>query len=159
MARFLQIILQAKEPQFSIVIKELETASSNRAVDLTYMSSILQRAHAVMRELTLDPADTTPKELIQALAANVGKKWLFSECLDVGIIIENTIISFHPKDIRQTKKHPHLPPCTTNVRQEIYNNLLQRYAGAAGLSTDSVAQKLAFAGLQDDSHNSEKEKK
>nr|HPQ82754.1 hypothetical protein [Candidatus Saccharimonas sp.] len=67
MAKFLREILQAREPAFSQAIRQLEGMTGRRGTDVAYVADILARAHAVMRQIGLDPADTTALELYKAL--------------------------------------------------------------------------------------------
>ena len=67
MSKYISTILGASEPQFSASIKNLEQASLNMGVDVRYGAEIRQGILAKMRELDLDPSDTTGTELFQSL--------------------------------------------------------------------------------------------
>jgi hypothetical protein len=71
MAKFLQQLLDAEEPIFSQALKQLEKASGNSGADVRLIADITEKAHKNMRELGLDPADTTSDELYRALDAKV----------------------------------------------------------------------------------------
>lgn len=60
-------LLNAKEPLFSLSLKQLEKASHNKGVDIQLGTEILEKAHRAMDELKLDRKDTTGGELYQAL--------------------------------------------------------------------------------------------
>lgn len=67
MSRLLSQALGASEPLFSIMVADLERATGNHGIDVRLTASILQKAHVHMRELGLDPSDTTGRELYAAL--------------------------------------------------------------------------------------------
>jgi hypothetical protein len=71
MATFLRDLLDAKEPLFSLSLKQLEQASGNKGVDTALLGDIIEKAHASMRELGLDHKDTTGPELYHALTAKI----------------------------------------------------------------------------------------
>lgn len=71
MSRVLSQLLAAKEPLFSRAIEELETKSGNPSVDVRLVAHIGAVVRAKIKELGLDPEDTTGKELYHALQALV----------------------------------------------------------------------------------------
>ena len=66
-------LLQAKQPLFDITVEQLETQTGNKSIDAEFIAEILETAHQKMRELNLDPADTTGQELYQALINKVSE--------------------------------------------------------------------------------------
>lgn len=60
-------LLNAKEPLFSLSLKQLENASHNKGVDIKLGTEIMAKAHKAMDEMGLDRKDTTGEELYQAL--------------------------------------------------------------------------------------------
>lgn len=73
MGKVLRDLLSAEEPLFSESIRQLEKASGNHAADVRLISDILKSAHDRMRKLRLDPADSTGKEIYQALNGRVAQ--------------------------------------------------------------------------------------
>lgn len=71
MSRVLSQLLAAKEPLFTRAIEELETKSGNPSVDVRLVAHIGAVVRAKVKELALDPEDTTGKELYHALQALV----------------------------------------------------------------------------------------
>lgn len=71
MATFLRDLLDAEEPLFSHAITQLEKASGHMGADVRLIADITEKAHQSMRELGLDPADTSGKELYHTLDARV----------------------------------------------------------------------------------------
>lgn len=64
-------LLQAKQPLFDITIQQLEAQTHNQSIDAQLIAEILETAHEKMRQLQLDPADTTGPELYRALLNTV----------------------------------------------------------------------------------------
>jgi len=71
MAKFLRDLLDAEEPIFSLALRQLEQASGRLGADVRLIADITEKAHVNMRELGLDPSNTTGKELYRALDARV----------------------------------------------------------------------------------------
>ncbi|HSW85673.1 MAG TPA: hypothetical protein VLF79_03645 [Candidatus Saccharimonadales bacterium] len=67
MTRFLSEILDAREPSFRRGMSMLEAASGHPNVDIKITSEIKNGIQIKLRDLGLDPIDTTPEELYQAL--------------------------------------------------------------------------------------------
>lgn len=64
-------LLEAKEPLFSMALKQLEKASGQKSMDIKLGTEILEKAHKAMDALGLDHKDTTGKELFQALVVKI----------------------------------------------------------------------------------------
>ena len=73
MQNLLADLLATDHPLFTRTIAEFETASGKAGVDTRLIADITERAHAVMRALNLDTADTSAEELYQALTASVAQ--------------------------------------------------------------------------------------
>lgn len=71
MAKFLRDLLDAEEPLFTASLKQLEQASGYPGADVRLIADITTKAHDRMRKLGLDPANTTGRELYQALLARI----------------------------------------------------------------------------------------
>lgn len=67
MTRVLAELLGAKQPDFGLLMRRLERAAGWPAVDIRLTSSVRQQYRQKMKELGLDPDDTTAEELYQAL--------------------------------------------------------------------------------------------
>lgn len=67
MTRALSDLLGAQQPRFGITIQQLESANGNKSNDIRLSNEILQRTKQKLRDLNLDPHDTTGEELYQAL--------------------------------------------------------------------------------------------
>jgi hypothetical protein len=67
MTRFLSDALEAREPFFRLGLRGLEGAGHDRNTDIRFSTHVHHAAQAKMRELGLDPHDTTPEELYHLL--------------------------------------------------------------------------------------------
>lgn len=67
MTRVLQALLGAQQPAFQINLNSLERAGGLPGVDIRLTVDIVQRTRQKIKELGLDPTDTTPEELYYAL--------------------------------------------------------------------------------------------
>jgi len=67
MSKTLADLLGAYEPLFSLAIQELEKGGGQPNADISLTSEISTKAHQKIKELALDPKDTTGKELYYSL--------------------------------------------------------------------------------------------
>lgn len=73
MCKVLADLLGIEDPLFSIGIQQLEAASGNSGNDVKLYAEIIRKSHLKMRELGLDPKDTTAEELYHALLGLIKK--------------------------------------------------------------------------------------
>lgn len=71
MSRIISEILGHDPDRFASVINQLERAVDDHAVDVGLIGELSERSAALHRALTLDPADTTPRELYMVLRGRV----------------------------------------------------------------------------------------
>src|SRR5688500_3130670 len=71
MSTFLRDLLDADEPLFSKSLEGLEQASHRQGVDAKLIGVMHERMAKAIRDLGLDPADTTGQELYAALLARM----------------------------------------------------------------------------------------
>ena len=71
MTRFLSESLQAPEPFFRLHLRRLELVHGNPAADIHLTTAVTSTAQSKLKQLGLDPHDTTPKELYLALNAKL----------------------------------------------------------------------------------------
>jgi len=67
MSKLITQLLQAKEPLFSISLKQLEQASGSKGIDVKLTAEIIEKKNDRIKQLGLDPKDTTGPELYRAL--------------------------------------------------------------------------------------------
>ncbi len=73
MSRVIARLMSGGDPSFSKAVDELEIASGRPGVDLQIMSEMAIKVREKIRELGLDPNDTTSQELYAALQALVAR--------------------------------------------------------------------------------------
>lgn len=71
MTRFLSEALQAPEPYFRMGLERLERLNGRPNTDIRFSTDVLHRTQAKLKELGLDPHDTTPQELYLTLEQRV----------------------------------------------------------------------------------------
>lgn len=67
MSKLLSQLLGAEEPSFSMAIKQLEEISGRQGIDVKLTAEINTKIRFVAGQFSLDPTDTTPKELYYCL--------------------------------------------------------------------------------------------
>lgn len=71
MTRFLSTSLQAAEPAFRSGIQRLESANLHPKTDIRLSAEVVQATQNKLRQLGLDPHDTTPRELYNVLQSRI----------------------------------------------------------------------------------------
>ena len=71
MTRYLSHALQANEPSFSLGLGRLEAANGNPSSDIRLSNEVRHQTNSKLRELGLDPNDTTAEELYHVLQMRV----------------------------------------------------------------------------------------
>lgn len=147
MAKYLQILFNAKEPLFTAELRSLERRTGNRGADVAYIANIMQRAHATMRKMGLDTADTTPLELYRTLNAHVENEQLFKNMHDVYLVLGKDVISFNHDDVKHNTLKSYEQRKIDHVRHHVAHGLTKHYQ-SHGLAVDVVKQSLASAGVK-----------
>ncbi len=147
MAKFLRDILDAKEPHYTQAIRQLEALTGRKATDIAYVADIMARGHAVMRQLGLDPKDTTPLELYAALTAHRASGQLFRRTDDVALIVAGKVISFNHDDVKENAERTFELRTARHVRCQIQHGLTARYVAADGDNEVAIQETVAQAGM------------
>ena len=147
MAKYLQQLLDAKEPLFTHGLAHLEKATGNNGIDARLIGDIQGKAYAVMRKLGLDPADTTIKELWAALHGKYPKGTL-GDTAYVGLVTVDGIISFNENDVKRNKNRDFDDRTTDAMRQALVQELRKRYMAASGAVSDHVKSLMDDAGIK-----------
>ena len=71
MTRFLSVALQGGDPEVRVGLRQLESGNSNPSTDIRLSTEIMHATQAKLRELGLDPHDTTAAELYHALQRRI----------------------------------------------------------------------------------------
>lgn len=147
MAWFLRDLLNATEPLFSAALRQLEQQTGSRGVDVAYIASIIERAHRVMRQLGLDPADTTAFELYKALNAHVDDRELLRDTDDVGLVFAGRVVSFNRDDIRENIERTFELRSHAHMACRIETAIIERYAALGRMTSEMIEAELSAAGL------------
>lgn len=147
MAKFLQDLLDAKEPMFSTALRHLERAAGESSVDVRLISDIIAKAHVVMRRIGLDPADTTRIELYNALVSHAKHEELFADTTFVGLVYDGQVISFNYADVQTNSSQSFDNRTTEQMQCMLQHELVRRYSVHARTDDRSVEQFARDAGL------------
>lgn len=157
MAKFLQDLLKAEEPLFTTALRQLERAAGHSGVDVRLISDIISRAHHVMREMGLDPADTTADELYHSLLGQANNRVLFAETEFVGLSFAGKVISFNFDDINDSVNKPLEQQVTRHMQFCLRHELVRRYGDHERVNEQTVEHFVAQAGLPEIWYNDDKE--
>ncbi len=158
MAKFLQDLLQAEEPLFSTSLRHLELASGHAGIDVRLIGDIISRAHHVMRQMGLDPADTTLRELQQALKVHAQNTDLFAETTYVGLSFNGHTISFNASDVAHNAVVDYDDHTTSAMQACLRQELVGRYSDHGRTNDETVAQFVREAGLPEIWYNQDNHK-
>jgi sugar/nucleoside kinase (ribokinase family) len=157
MAKFLQDLLRAEEPLFSMALRSLEQAAGHSGIDVRLISDIISRAHHVMREIGLDPADTTPTELYNALLSHADNRTLFSETEFVGLSFAGKTVSFNLDDIHDNANKAIDQSTTRHMEFCLRHELVRRYGDHERVDEQTVEHFVQHAGLTEIWYNQDNE--
>jgi ribokinase len=108
MTHILKELLGNDHPLFSANLSALERATDNAGVDVKLYAEILEKGHKVLRDLGLDPADTTGVEAYRALN-NLTKSDLAQNKLAdtdaVILLFGDDLVSFNLQDVIENTHH------------------------------------------------------
>lgn len=163
MARVLKELLGNDHPLFLMNIARLERATGAAGVDVRLIGEITDRGNRVMRELQLDPADTTSQELYRSLCAFVrthddeAVRSLFSQTSYVLINQGLGPISCNMHDIIESTHHdlPYEKRSVAHAQRRLRAELVRRYAEHERTHDEAVrglAREIGIL-LDDDVHH------
>lgn len=152
MGRFLQKLLNAPEPLFTVGIHQLEKATGHSGVDTRLIADITHKAHDIMRELGLNPADTTAHELYQALSAGIRNHSAEEYLIDGDYIllsIGNQTVSFNLIDVIENAHHqlPFDRRIISHGQRSLRGEIVQRYIDHVRTNDVTARQIADAAGL------------
>lgn len=152
MGRFLQKLLNAPEPLFTVGIHQLEKATGHSGVDTRLIADITHKSHEIMRKLDLNPADTTAHELYQALNAGIHRHIAEEYLIDADYIllsIGNQTVSFNLIDVIENAHHqlPFDERITSHGQRSLRGEIVQRYIEHVRTDDATTRQLAEAAGL------------
>jgi ribokinase len=130
---FLKDLLENDHPLFTVNLQLLERAAGNAGIDTRLVADITQATHDVMRQLSLDPADTTGVELYNALknAIQNGRgETLLGACGYVLLNLGDGPISFNLQDAIENSHHelPYVQRRNGHGKRHLRLEIIRRYA-------------------------------
>lgn len=108
---------------FSMALDDLEKASGQHGVDVRLTADVSSRAHRKIKELGLDPTDTTGRELYHALLGMVAKHDEFL-VKHLGGTDTADVVGLLPK-IKSTVEHMKLPKNAWVIKCSVAKRLLK----------------------------------
>lgn len=163
MTKFLQTVLDGREPLFSLALRQLEKMTGSKSLDIAYTEDILGRARDAMQQLGLDARDTTAAELCGALDARAADEEFFGWLKDVAVVIDDEVISFNLEDIKSRQDSGASP--IDAVGRNVCDGLVSRYSDGknesevrgilrgAGVSCASGSESLAEVSRPESNQN------
>lgn len=175
MSKALKRLLANDHPLFLMNIDRLERASGHAGIDVRLIGEVLDRVNSVMRQLRLDPANTTSDELYMALNATylddaVRAEELFSDTTFSLGDFGNGPISFNLLDIAENSQgsRPYTKRSVAHAQRKLRAELVRRYAEHERTHSDTVYALAREIGMMIDEdeqipddeikHEQEKEK-
>ncbi len=155
MSRRLAGLLGHEHPLFAHTIAEFERVAGSPGVDTRLIADCHEKSHAVMRQLGLDPKDTTAAELYHALCSSVrrGKTpRFFQDTMYVLHSIGGNVVSLNLQDCIESAHHelPFAKRRLEHARRHLRAELIARYADFDRLDNAIVHKLAREAGLKPD---------
>lgn len=147
MAKYLQQLLQASDPLFTIGMKKLELATGGRGIDVGLIGDIHERAYGVMRDLGLDPKNTTTKELWLALHGKYPKGTLKNTAY-VGLVTVDGVISFNENDVKHNKNHSFADRTADAMKQSLAGEIAKRYLATGRETYTHIEALMSESGIR-----------
>lgn len=152
MAKVLQNLLGSNDPLFAHGMHELEKSTGHSGVDIRLIADITQRAHHCMRELGLDPADSTAEEVFHALKASVRRGSVEKLCANSDFVLlrlPDGVVSFNAIDIIESAHHDLSfdQQSVQHARRSLRGEIVARYSSHERTNIKTVKTHAATAGV------------
>ena len=134
-----------------VAVSELRRMAGDDS-DVRLITEILARAHSIIRALGLDPADTTGREVYQALmtAAPRIDQTAWARASDwVMMDFDGQVISFHPVDIVENYHHqlPYGQHCIESGKRGLGYEITRRFSAHPRTHTPTVECVVCEGGI------------
>ncbi len=157
---FLKDLLANNHPLFTANLQQLERATGGAGIDTRLIADITQKAHAAMRALGLDPADTTTNELYQTLNAavrNERAEFILAGTEFVLLNLGEGPVSFNLRDVVENAHHElhYAERTVAHAQRNLRTEIIRRYAENDRTHDQLVHQLAQEMGLKpevDDGH-------
>ncbi len=156
MARLLKELLGNDHPLFAMNLKQLEIATGNAGVDVRLLADVTEKAHQTLRQLSLDPANTTAIEAYNALK-NLGSSDAALHQLHdthyVLLLIGDQLVSFNAQDVIENAHHelPFEQRIVSHAQRHLRAEVVKRYADHDRTHDELVHHMAKEIGLKPES--------
>lgn len=139
-------------PLFVYNVAEMEKAAGGAGIDTRLIADITAKGHEVMRHLGIDPADTLPQELYQALNAAVrrgdGERLLVDTKYTI-LLVDGEPISFNFEDVIENVHHnlEFSERTRENACRHLRAEIIRRYAEHERTNDTRIHHLAKEAGL------------
>ena len=152
MGHVLADLLANDHPLFTYNLQQLEKASGDAGIDTRLIADVTEKAHAVMRELAIDPADTSGEELYHALISAVrqDRTQLLSDTAFVLTAFVDGPVSFNLQDVIENSHHelPYAERTCAHAQRHLRTEIIRRYADHDRTDNTLVHQLAEQMGLK-----------
>lgn len=160
MTKFLQNLLTTNEPLFPQALSQLEKSTGEDGIDVRLIADITHKAHEIMRSLSLDPADTTARELYLALNAHTQRAKSHELLFDADFTllqIQGEVVSFNLIDVIENSHHELVfeQRLLVHGQRALRGEIIQRYTEHPRTDGATTQQLALDAGIlvSDDEHH------
>lgn len=134
-----------------IAVSELRRMAGDDS-DVRLITEILARAHSIIRALGLDPADTTGREVYQALMAAAPRieQTAWAKASDwVMMDFDGQVVSFHPVDIVENYHHqlPYGQQRTESGKRGLGYEITRRFSAHPRTHVPTVERVVCEGGI------------
>ncbi|MCA9341296.1 carbohydrate kinase family protein [Candidatus Saccharibacteria bacterium] len=162
MAGALQKLLNNNSPNFTMSLHALERSTGRVGVDVRLIGDVLERSHSIVRQLGLDTADTTSRELYMALNSYVAKNPTAPLLIDADYLLwglSDEIVSLNLIDVIENYHHQlrFEDRSLGHARRALRGELLTRYHSHPATIESGVNNHALSAGImleEDEYHKS-----
>lgn len=151
MSKYLADVLKNDHPLFIFNLEQLEKAAGDESVSAKLVADIRERAHEAMRAMGLDTADSSAKELYQALRALPEEKLreLLADTAFVLMPFEEGPISFNIQDVIENAHHQLTfdERISGHAQRHLRAEIVKRYAELERTDTKLVKKLTEQIGL------------
>lgn len=156
MSTVLANLLSSDHPLFTFNIEQLERAVGDESVASRLVADITEKAHGVMRSLSLDPADTSAEELYHALSGAVLNGRYDNYAHDTTYVllsVQGQLVSFCMLDIAESAHHqlPFEMRKLDHAQRYLRAEIIKRYADHERTDREMVHKLAEQMGIKDPS--------
>lgn len=160
MAHILKQLLGNDHPLFTHNLMQLEHAAGNVGVDIRLIADITEKAHAVLRELGLDPSNSHGKEVYFALLSAVKTNKAEALLKDTSYVLldfDKDVISFNVLDVIENAHHelPYEDRTSAHGLRHLRSEIIKRYADHDRTDNEMVhrlAEEIGVKQPEDEGH-------